>query len=308
MKRTYYIFLIAALILPLSACTEAQLAAHVAKQIPFPGDTPKSTGRFKIGNPYVVKGKTYYPRETYSYTQKGIASWYGPNFHGKKTANGEYFDKNELTAAHKTLQLPCLIRVTNLENGRSLILRVNDRGPFSRNRILDVSERAAELLGFKVKGTARIKLQVLERESRQIAQAAKNGVDTSGTEVALNQNKVPHYGSSVQQVSVKQTPPQTTPQGHVSGGRFMPDPVVQQYPVTPSKMYVQAASFTDRGHAIQLSQRLSQIGPSKITEGIVNGKTYYRVRVGPLDSVGSADHVLNKVVNTGFNDALIVVD
>ncbi len=319
MKR--YSFLFVCLFL-LSACSEAQLAAHVAKQIPFPGDTPKGTGTFKVGNPYVVFGKTYTPRETYNYTEKGIASWYGPNFHGKRTANGEIFDKNELTAAHKTLQLPSLIRVTNLENGRSLILRVNDRGPFSRNRILDCSERAAELLGFKVQGTARIKLEVLGNESRRIAESARNGVDTSGTEVALNRNHVPDYArpsfqnaavrepTPLYQQPVYQPPVQTAsvPEGHVSGGRFMPDPIVKQFPVMPSRVYVQAASFTDRGSAVQLSQRLGGISSSRIMEGVVNGQTYYRVRLGPLDSVDLADSVLSKVIDNGFNDALIIVD
>ena len=172
----------------LGACSEARYAAHVVKQIPMPGDqnNSRSQGMFKVGNAYTIKGKRYYPSETYNHTEVGIASWYGPGFHGKKTANGETFDQNELTAAHRTLQLPSIIRVTNLGNGRSIILRVNDRGPFAHDRILDVSERAASLLGFKNTGTAKIKLEVLANESHQVANLARQGHDTRGYEVVLN--------------------------------------------------------------------------------------------------------------------------
>ncbi|MEM9469909.1 MAG: septal ring lytic transglycosylase RlpA family protein, partial [Pseudomonadota bacterium] len=157
--------------------------------IPMPGDQPKSARYYKVGSPYKIKGKRYYPKERFRYSETGIASWYGPNFHGKQTANGEIFNKYELTAAHRTLQMPSIIRVTNLSNGRALILRVNDRGPFAHNRVLDVSERAAELLGFKGQGTTRVRIDVLEDPSRQVAAMAKQRIDTTGYEVALNRNR-----------------------------------------------------------------------------------------------------------------------
>ncbi len=172
----------------LSACSETRYAAHVAKQIPMRQDqTAKTAGTFKVGNPYKILGRRYQPSETYNHTETGTASWYGPGFHGKKTANGEIFDKYELTAAHRTLQLPSIVKVTNLNNGRSAILRVNDRGPFAHNRILDVSERAATVLGFKNKGTARIRLEVVADASREVAAIAKTGRSTRGYEIALNQ-------------------------------------------------------------------------------------------------------------------------
>lgn len=179
----------------LSSCSEAQYASHVLKQIPMQGDKGKSAGYYKVGKPYKIAGQRYYPKERFSYSQTGVASWYGPNFHGKMTANGETFDKNELTAAHKTLQLPSIIRVTNLNNGRSLVLRVNDRGPYAHNRVLDVSERAAELLGFKGQGTAKVKIDVMNQASREVASMAKQRIDTTGYEVALNQNKVHTKGN-----------------------------------------------------------------------------------------------------------------
>ena len=182
---------IIAVLFLLPACAETELVAHVAKQTPI-ADSQKPPGYFKVGNSYRIKGQRYTPRATYSFTQTGIASWYGPIFHGKKTSNGEIFDKYELTAAHNTLHMPSIIRVTNLENGRSIIVRVNDRGPFSKGRILDLSERAAEILDFKHKGTAKVKIQVLPEESRIVANVAKNGGATRGYEVAYNQ---PEYRS-----------------------------------------------------------------------------------------------------------------
>ena len=172
----------------MGGCAQTQLAAHAIKQIPFPDEASQSAGLYKVGNPYKIMGRAYFPKEQFNHTETGIASWYGPNFHGKPTANGETFNKYDLTAAHRTLQIPSLVRVTNLDNGRSLVLRVNDRGPYSRGRILDVSERGAELLGFKNNGTAKIKLEVLGPESRALKEMAQAGHSTRGTEIAMNKH------------------------------------------------------------------------------------------------------------------------
>lgn len=134
------------------------------------GGTP---GEYKVGNPYEIGGIQYTPREDYRYSATGVASWYGPGFEGKRTANGETFDPNELTAAHQTLPMPSLVRVTNLENGRSVVVRINDRGPFANNRIIDLSRRAAQLLDFVNQGTAKVRVDILEIESRAIANAAR---------------------------------------------------------------------------------------------------------------------------------------
>lgn len=117
---------------------------------------------YKVGKPYRIGGVQYVPRIDPHYDERGIASWYGPGFDGKRTANGEIYDMDALTAAHTTLPLPSLVRVDNLENGRSVVLKVNDRGPFARGRIIDVSRRAAEKLGFRRQGTARVRVRVLD--------------------------------------------------------------------------------------------------------------------------------------------------
>jgi len=125
-----------------------------------PGEpVPKGGGVYRVGQPYVVAGQTYAPQENRYYSAEGSASWYGNDFHGRLTANGEVFDMNGISAAHPTLPMPCYARVTNLANRRSIVVRVNDRGPYQANRVIDVSVRAARLLGFDTKGVARVRVE-----------------------------------------------------------------------------------------------------------------------------------------------------
>ena len=124
---------------------------------------PRGGGQYLVGHPYTIAGHTYYPSETESYTAVGMASWYGAAFHGRRTANGEVYDMASLTAAHPTLPLPCYARVTNLSNGYSVIVRVNDRGPYHGGRVMDVSSRTADVLDFKGSGTAKIKVEYVGR-------------------------------------------------------------------------------------------------------------------------------------------------
>jgi rare lipoprotein A len=124
---------------------------------------PVAQARYHVGRRYEIAGKWYEPQEDPDYDQQGVASWYGPVFHGRLTANGEVFDRASLSAAHPTLPLPSYVRVTNLENDRSVIVRVNDRGPFARDRLIDVSERTAGLLGFHRNGTTRVRVEYVER-------------------------------------------------------------------------------------------------------------------------------------------------
>lgn len=140
-------------------------------------------GYYKVGKTYNIKGKTYKPYAPKTFSETGYASWYGlkDGFHGKKTANGDRFNKNLLTAAHKTLPLPCLIKVTNKTNNKSVILMVNDRGPFKKNRIIDVSERAAEVLGFKKQGVTKVKIEYLAGETEKFLKNIKVNKPSSKT-------------------------------------------------------------------------------------------------------------------------------
>ncbi|WP_370638152.1 septal ring lytic transglycosylase RlpA family protein [Ancylobacter sp. Lp-2] len=129
-----------------------------------PGDpVPKGGGTYRVGKPYTVAGKVYTPYENTNYRAEGLASWYGDDFHGRLTANGEVFDMQSIAAAHPTLPMPCYVKVTNISNGRSMVVRVNDRGPYHGNRVIDVSSRAADLLGFKRVGTARVRVEYVGR-------------------------------------------------------------------------------------------------------------------------------------------------
>jgi rare lipoprotein A len=131
---------------------------------------------YKIGEPYQVKGIWYTPHVDYSYEETGIASWYGEAFDQQYTANGEVFDLNQLTAAHRTLPLPSIVEVTNLQNNRALRVRVNDRGPFANGRIVDVSRRVAQLLGFERTGTTPVRVRILKDESMEVAALAQRGI------------------------------------------------------------------------------------------------------------------------------------
>ncbi|WP_105400992.1 septal ring lytic transglycosylase RlpA family protein [Neorhizobium sp. T7_12] len=124
---------------------------------------PKGGGRFMVGQPYEVKGQTYVPKEDPNYNRSGLASWYGSAFHGRLTANGEVYDSDHLSAAHPTFPLPSYARVTNIDNGTSVIVRVNDRGPYHPGRIIDVSDKTAEMLDMKRIGTAKVNVQYVGR-------------------------------------------------------------------------------------------------------------------------------------------------
>lgn len=126
---------------------------------------PKGGGTYRVGKPYTIAGRTYVPEENTSYVGEGLASWYGDDFHGRLTANGEIFDMNSVSAAHPTLPMPSYVRVTNLANKRSIIVRVNDRGPYHDNRVIDLSHKTADLLGFKGNGIARVRVEYIGRAS-----------------------------------------------------------------------------------------------------------------------------------------------
>lgn len=320
-KPLFFVFSLLAVTL-ISSCSEARYAAHVMKQIPLPGDTVKHKGHFKVGSSYTIKGRRYQPKETYNFTETGMASWYGPGFHGKQTANGEIFNENELTAAHKTLQLPSIIRVTNLSNGRTVILRVNDRGPFAHDRILDVSKRAASVLGFKDKGTAKIRLEVLKEPSREVTSRAKAGQSTNGYEVALNQGKQPNISRSHAPIPPRQKAQQlaSTQRQHITTQQITPlrkpAPVEAVSLSAPPKppvlgkggLYVQTGAFSNEQNALNFSSKMASYGQSKVYLTRLNGKPLYRVRLGPYNDRAQASKIINALNNGGNNNAVIVTD
>ena len=149
----------------LAGCSATRLSNHsYSDKVVADGEpVPKGGGTYRVGQPYTVNGQTYYPSDNPSYREEGIASWYGPDFHGRLTANGEVFDMHSISAAHPTLPIPSYARVTNLDNSRSIIVRVNDRGPYARGRIIDLSTGAAHALGFYGDGLAHVRVEYVGR-------------------------------------------------------------------------------------------------------------------------------------------------
>ncbi|MDB5474368.1 MAG: septal ring lytic transglycosylase RlpA family protein, partial [Devosia sp.] len=145
------------------AFTSADYGVGVSPRVTTNPNPPKGGGRYQLGRPYTVRGKTYVPQEQPGYVAVGEASWYGSDFHGRRTANGEIFSANAITGAHPTLPLPSYVRVTNQQNGRSVIVRVNDRGPYMPGRIMDLSHRAAEMLAYVNNGHAQIRAEYVGR-------------------------------------------------------------------------------------------------------------------------------------------------
>src|SRR4030088_2065367 len=173
--------------------------------VAFGEPVPKGGGTYRIGKPYTGGGRIYVPEEDTSYREEGMASWYGDDFHGRLTANGEVFDMASLTAAHPTLPMPCYARVTNIGNGKSLIVRVNDRGPYHGNRLIDVSNKAAELLEFKGNGVARVRVEYVARaplegsDDRQLIGTLRTGIPApspSMVRVASAPSFVPEISST----------------------------------------------------------------------------------------------------------------
>ncbi|WP_426433710.1 septal ring lytic transglycosylase RlpA family protein [Bradyrhizobium genosp. P] len=177
--------------------------------VAFGDPVPKGGGTYRVGKPYVVGGVTYVPEEDVNYRAEGMASWYGDDFHGRLTANGEVFDMGSLTAAHPTLPMPSYARVTNLSNGKSLVVRVNDRGPYHGNRLIDVSNKAAELLEFKGNGVARVRVEYVGRaplegsDDRQLIATLRTGTPApspSMVRVASARPFVPDVSSSARRI------------------------------------------------------------------------------------------------------------
>ena len=173
--------------------------------VAFGEPVPKGGGVYRVGKPYTVAGRVYVPEEDVNYREDGLASWYGDDFHGRLTANGEVFDMGSLTAAHPTLPMPCYARVTNLSNGKSLVVRVNDRGPYHGNRLIDVSNKAAELLEFKGNGVAHVRVEYVGRaplegsDDRQLLATLRTGVPApspSRVRVASARPFVPEIASN----------------------------------------------------------------------------------------------------------------
>lgn len=243
-------------------------------------------GVYKVGTTYTALGQKYTPREDYHYKETGIASWYGADFHNKRTANGELYNMHAVTAAHRTLPLPSIVRVTNLENGRSIIARVNDRGPYVKNRIIDLSQKGAELLGYKMQGTAKVRVEILEQESRALKEAMLSKDNSSKT-----YNKSIKY-SEVTMANAAQTPSQTT-----SPAATQPENGI---------FYVQVGAYSDLEKAKETAENMKRFGQVSIYEAYLSKDGIYRVRLGAYRTRDEALQILDRVLDYGHADVSIV--
>lgn len=309
------------LCLLLGACAEVQLASHATKEAAGELYTTRDLvgvgGHRKVGNPYQIAGQWYYPKEEPDYDETGIASWYGPGFHGRQTANGERFDQYQVSAAHTTLPMPSLVRVTNLENGRSMVVRVNDRGPFAHGRIIDLSRRAAQLLGFEQQGTAKVRVQALTRDDSGETQMAQTAVGLTPPELQSPITSAPRAGVTAQALPPPDSAGSRTrapdAEPSVRRGHETPVPVrleappppivaadlegtLQDGPASPgAAIFVQAGAFTDQENATRLSSKLQVLAESQVLPAMIQGVEFFRVRLGPVPDVATADRLLDQL-------------
>ena len=301
----------------LSGCTNIELAATAIKKMNKASKTQTAkqdgpTPHYKIGNPYEIFGIWYYPERDLNYDETGIASWYGAADAGKPTANGEIFDHQLISAAHKTLPLPSVVRITNLENGRSIAVRVNDRGPFVAGRIIDLSEEGARVLGFRDQGIARVRVQLLAEESLRLEREAKNGNFPMLSE--LEQPELPKTQAAKVPESVL-----TLDNGQTLGGGSDALSAIEiinnsrsanllESTATPTEIWIQVGAFRNKSNAETVLLRVLDITKGEISSFDNGIDILHRVRLGPISSVEDADNVLLSVINRGYQGSKIILE
>lgn len=311
-RRSLFLASIALGLLVLAGCSEVKLALHVVKRLnletqetePLPPSAEEDG--YKLGEPYQIDHVWYFPSNDSNYNRTGIASWYGHPFHGRPTANGERYDMNDVTAAHPTLPLPSRVRVTNLENGRQLVLRVNDRGPFIDGRVIDVSRRAAQLLGFYRKGLAEVRVEYL-------------GLDHLEPDV-------PWPTDSPKIMFVEGTPPVAAkpdqPEASAAGVVLPPIKPIRTAAVRPPRaedkggatgdgrsrgLLVEAAVLEGRDAADRLGASMRSLGAVAVEPERRGGRMVYAVRIGPVDSDDEAATILAQLSRAGLTGSHIIV-
>ncbi len=245
-------------------------------------------GVYKVGQPYKIDGRWYYPEFDPNYDEVGIASWYGSDFHGHATANGETFDRHELTAAHPTLPLPSIVRVTNLANHRQVELRVNDRGPFVGDRLIDLSEEAARELGFERQGLARVRVQFVgladasgapPRPTRHYARRGPPAPPPSPPATLVADAPAPSASGALI----------ATAEAATCGGRF-----------------IQIGAFAEPERAMRAAARLQGVTAIPIRAQTPAEDHLTRIRLGPIQDPGAAEATLDQLKQGGYPGAFIV--
>jgi len=292
------------------------------------GSSVPSQGSYKVGRPYQIDGVTYVPQEEFNHVETGVASWYGPGFHGKATANGEQYNQEDHTAAHRTLQMPAIVRVTNLDNGRSTIVRVNDRGPYARSRIIDLSRAAAQDLDIVRNGTAHVRIDQLSAESQTVKEVALSGGGAAQQQAALAQLAAgqraapPTVASAPAPPPIVQQPaPAAPPPSQEVLVRASPPPPASPPRSGPTiasiasgssqsggSFYVQTGAFSTMTNAARQRELISSYGSTEIFQASAGGHEVYRVRVGPYTTPDAAGIVADRLKRSGYGEARVVSD
>jgi rare lipoprotein A len=276
---------------------------------------PPPQGTYKLGGPYQIQGRWYYPEFDPAYDRIGVASWYGEPFHGRATANGEIFDRGSVTAAHPTLPLPSLVRVTNLDNRREMLIRVNDRGPFVGDRIIDLSQEAARQLGFEGKGLAPVRVQFVQLADAE-GTPPRPSVRRAPTPAADPEGEAPPAPVPVQLVSaLPATGPATAqPATEVVGSRpptgvawaATEDPTLAQAPARCHGQFIQVGAFAEAARAQRLAAELHALQAMPVSLAGPALDRLARVRLGPIPDPASASAALDRLKRFGYSEAFIV--
>jgi rare lipoprotein A len=269
-----------------------------------PEVVPRSEPRSRSGNPpfYDVMGKRYFVLSSnVGYVERGVASWYGPGFHKVRTSTGEIYDMYGMSAAHKTLPLPAYVRVTNLQNGRSVVVRVNDRGPFVGNRIIDLSYTAASKLDMLRNGTAMVEVRTLDAAPAPAPAPAQQAPITAADTAPA---AAPLTASPLEAAS----PTATIAGSAVAASAAAGAPVTQV--AVPAALFIQAGAFSDPKNAERLVEKLRGGGYGKIfvRDNEIAGRRMYRVRIGPVPSVAEFDRIVAALERVGVHDAHLALD
>ena len=333
------VILLGGLLLLLSGCSNSpdkKAARAGARDLPdIPDAVPKVEPKSRYGNPasYVVFGKRYYTKASSDgHVERGLASWYGKKFHGRKTSSGERYDMYGMTAAHKTLPLPSYVQVTNLSNGRSAVVRVNDRGPFHGKRIIDLSYSAARKLGVVARGTAMVEVRSIDpRRPRSIEEnsflASEDGATEASKDVAVarqlpaakkrtagTEETAPRVAKAEKPDAKKDEAPiqvVATGESSPSGSKAATaGSAGTSGKAEGSAMYLQVGAFGSRINAEQLRRRLvSHIAEQvKVRTISTEQASWYKVHVGPLDSRETAKDLSQRLASLGLGDSHVVVE
>lgn len=302
MRRSARIALVLLAGASLAACATVRPAPEV-KAPPSGGRSYTNSAGQKVGKPYQINGAWYAPREQPNYDETGIASWYGPGFHQKATAMGETFDMDAVSAAHTTLPLPSMVEVTNLDNGRKLVVRINDRGPFVNNRIIDLSREAARQLGYERQGIARVRVRYLGPPSLLGREAgvryasntpAPPPVAAAPAEPAITFTSTPIRSAAIEVTSLP-PPAVATPV------------VVAAVSPPPANLRIQAGAFSNQANAQRAVTQLALAGEATIEPLLrSDGVTLYRVTLPAPGDEAAAFALRDRVAEIGFADARVV--